>query len=104
MKADKKELLLFQELDIRKDFKEIKDFGIRAYAIDCGKDYNKAATYVNIILEKVYNVSEGSTITIETSDFNNIESAKICRESQVLLQGLKNKKRMLSAMKHLFQK
>jgi hypothetical protein len=81
MKADKKELLLFQELDIRKDFKEIKDFGIRAYAIDCGKDYNKAATYVNIILEKVYNVSEGSTITIETSDFNNIESAKICRES-----------------------
>jgi len=81
MKADKKELQLFQELDIRKYFKEIKDFGIRAYAIDCGKDYNKAATYVNIILEKVYNVSEGSTITIETSDFNNIESAKICKES-----------------------
>lgn len=81
MKAEKKELQLFQELDIRKDFKEIKDFGIRAYAIDCGKDYNKAATYVNIILEKVYNVSEGSTITIETSDFNNMESAKICRES-----------------------
>ena len=81
MKAEKKELQLFQELDIRKDFKEIKDFGIRAYAIDCGKDYSKAATYVNIILEKVYNVSEGSTITIETSDFNNIESAKICKES-----------------------
>lgn len=84
MKADKKELQLFQELDIRKEFNEIKDFGIRAYAIDCGKDYNKAATYVNIILEKVYNVSEGSTITIETSDFNNIESAKICRESLIV--------------------
>lgn len=81
MKADKKELQLFQELDIRNEFKEIKDFGLRGYAIDCGTDYEKAAAYSIILLEKVYKVTEGQSITIEISDYNSVEGAKICRES-----------------------
>ena len=68
MKENRLELERFRSMPIFPEFKEIKDFGIRFYALDCGADIQKAAS---VSIDIIKNVFEGEKVqTIQVTSFD----------------------------------
>lgn len=78
MKENKNELERFKSLDDFSLFREIKDFGIRFYAIDFGGDINAAATKCIDILKKVFGCENANSIRVST--FNGV-GEELCTEN-----------------------
>ena len=66
MKENKQELERFKSMDDFADFRELKDLGIRFYAIDFGTDVNAAATKCIKILKNVFDGENANSIQVTT--------------------------------------
>ena len=66
MKENKQELERFKSLYDFGEFREIKDYGIRFYAMDFGTDVNAAATKCVDIIKKVFDGEKAQSIQIST--------------------------------------
>lgn len=77
MKNDKQQLETFKARSDFGDFREIKDFGSRMYAMFFGTDVKKAAEKALDIAKDIYDADKVRNIKIVTSDIENgIEYAK----------------------------
>ena len=77
MKENKLELDRFRSMSVFSDFREIKDFGIRFYALDCGMDIQKAASTSIDIIKNVFDGEKVETIQVTSCDATGEE---ICSE------------------------
>ena len=66
MKENKQELERFKSMDDFAEFREIKDFGIRYYAMDFGNDVNAAAMKCIDIIKNVFDGEKAKTIQVTT--------------------------------------
>jgi DNA-directed RNA polymerase subunit RPC12/RpoP len=64
MKENKLELERFRSMRVFPEFREIKDFGIRFYALDCGTDIQKAASVSIDIIKNVFDGEKAQTIQV----------------------------------------
>lgn len=79
MKENKQELACFKELDSFTQFKEIKDFGSRMYAIDFGTDIEAAASAFISVAKNVFNIEQVKSINIITIDTESSDT--ICEKT-----------------------
>lgn len=68
MKENKMELERFRSMSVFSEFREIKDFGIRFYALDFGTNIQKAASVSIDIIKNVFDGEKAQTIQITSCD------------------------------------
>lgn len=68
MKENKQELDNFRSMPVFTEFVEIKDFGVRFYAIDCGTNIQKAISVSADIIKNVFNGEKAQAIQIISHD------------------------------------
>lgn len=73
MKNDKVQLERFKAWTDFAEFKEVKDFGARTYAMDFGTDVGKAASKCIDLLKDIYEADTARSIKILTHDIDNEE-------------------------------
>ena len=79
MKQDKEQLELFKARGDSKYFKEIKDFGVRSYAIDFGTDVQNATKKCIEIIKDIFEADSVKNIRINTINLadNSVFSKKL---------------------------
>lgn len=68
MKENKLELERFRSMRVFPEFREIKDFGIRFYALDCGTDIQKVVSVSIDIIKDVFDGEKAQTIQVTSYD------------------------------------
>lgn len=68
MKGNRQELACFKELETFAEFKEIKDFGTRIYAMDFDTNVDSAASVCISIAKNIFNAEQAEYVTVITID------------------------------------
>ena len=95
MKENKLELERFRSMPVFPEFREIKDYGIRFYALDCGTDVQKAASVSIDIIKNVFDGEKAQTIQVTSYDASGEEiCTKFIQSQKAKMQNVANSTNM----------